>query len=113
MSNVLDGFDDTVAVLNDTGIRPIQDRVSVKRVPKKQPSQFLYAPEGSEDWPPIGLVLAVGPRVKDPEIRPGIKVLFKTRPSSAIFPDDREGCPEKWERVVQLREEDILGIVEE
>ncbi len=99
---------------NDTGVRPIQDRVSVRRVPPVSQSTLLHVPQGSEHWPEIGVVLAVGPRVDDPEIVPGIRVLFKSRPSSALLPDNREpGQHAEWERVTRLRQEDILGIVEE
>ncbi len=99
---------------NDTGVTPVQDRISVRRDLPKKVIGLIHVPDGSEEWPQTGVILAVGPRVKDPELVPGLRVLFKPRPASALIWDKREGNnrPE-WDRVTQLREEDILGVVEE
>lgn len=102
-------------MINDTGVRPVQDRVSVRRdKPKDRTAGGLYVPSGLETWPTIGTVLAVGPRVSDPDIVPGARVFFLSRPSSALITDNREADqPEEWERVMQLRVSDIVGIIEE
>jgi co-chaperonin GroES (HSP10) len=103
--------------MNNTGVRPIQDRVMVRRDPSMDRTKSgLHVPDGLEDWPTVGTVLAVGPHVEDPELAPGLRVFFQSRPASGLIRDDREpGEREKteWERVILLREEDILGIVED
>ncbi len=103
--------------MNETGVRPIQDRVMVRRdKPKNQTKSGLHLPDGAEDWPTTGTVLAVGPRVKEPLIHVGVRVFFQSRPASALIRDDREPGErdhKEWERVVMLREEDVLGIVTE
>lgn len=98
---------------NNTGVHPIADQVLVRRDPsQKQTPGGLWVPDGSESWPTFGLVLEVGPRVKEPSIVAGCRVLFKSRPGSALTPDEREGGKDVWERVVMLKEENILALVE-
>lgn len=101
--------------INDTGITAIGYDVIVRRIEGRTKSDtgLLYLPDNTGHWDPIGQVLSVGPRVESEEIVEGAWVLFKTRPSSALVPDTREGGREEWKRVVRLREEDILGIVDE
>lgn len=100
--------------MNDTGIRPIADQVMVRRVPAEHMSHGLHLPDGSERWPNMGTVLAIGSRVKTPEIVPGTRVLFKSRPASALVRDEREpDFRPEWLRVIVLKEEDILCILEE
>lgn len=120
---------------NDTGITPRKDQVLVRRDPAETMHRArLHLPQGSEDWPQKGTVLATGPLVNEPGVVPGARVLFQPRPGTALVPDRREpDQPKEWERVVVLRiggarvapeakrgpsdnytgPGDILGIIEE
>ncbi len=102
---------------------PIRDQILVRQDPPNDRvgSGLLYAPQGSEEWPPLGTVLRVGPgkwnregtaRVA-PEVKPGDRVLFKRKPDSALVPDTREGDPNGWRDLVMLTEDYIIGIVED
>lgn len=76
----------------------------------------IHLPDGAELWPTIGTVLAVGSRVEEKALHEGVRVFFKSRPASALIPDDRlpgQRDHKEWERVVVLREEDIYGIIVE
>lgn len=100
--------------MNNTRVHPIADQVLVRRDEATRMTQYLHLPDGSEQWSPYGTVLEVGPRVTAPEVQAGIRVLFKPKPASALIRDTREpGQPKEWERVVMLREDDILGIIED
>jgi co-chaperonin GroES (HSP10) len=123
----------TSTAINDTGVRPIQDQVLVRRdEPEKQTRGGLHLPDGSWDWPVCGTVLAIGPQVTGLAV--GERVLFRSRGSTALIPDTREpDQPASWERVVVLRTgearctttsaltgpraptdgRDLLGIIEE
>lgn len=106
-------------------VTPIKDQVLVKQDPAKElvgREGLIFAPQGSETWPVTATVIAVGPgriteggaRVAlDPGLVPGARVIFKRKPSSALVPDLREGDPNEWRDLIMLREEDILGIIEE
>lgn len=84
-------------------IKPIKDRVLVVQTPVKEKlSNGLYLPQGSRElYEDIGVVLAVGPDVK--EVAVGDKVMFTRRPESEL--------PEKDH--LMLREENIVGIIED
>lgn len=101
--------------INDTGVRPVGDKVLLRRDAKKETykaSQIVML-DGYDSWPWTAVVLEVGPQVKDPEIVSGARVLFQPKGSSALTPDNREGGKPEWDRVVQVPEENILGVVEE
>lgn len=99
--------------MNNTGVRPIGDQVLVRRVPADRRKGLIHLPDGAELWRNEGTVLAMGRRVKAKEIKPGVRVLFKSRPSSALIRDSREpDQPREWEGVIVLREDDILCILE-
>lgn len=101
-------------VLNDTGLRPLKDFLYVRRDEAIVQKGSLFVPQGLEEWPLVGTVLAVGPDVKDPDVVPGARVLFKNKASSALYPDSREGgMKPEWERVVKLPFDHIMGVVEE
>lgn len=90
------------------------DRVLVRQdEPKTQTASGLHIPDvAGRDWPPIGTVVAVGPKNKD--VVPGDRVLFARRPSSALVQDDRTpDQPEDWKGLVRLYAEDILALVDE
>jgi len=101
-------------------VRPIKDQVLVKQDPSQERvgrEGLLWAPQGQEYWPSTGTVVDVGPgkhnQPMDEGLAPGTRVLFKRRPMSALIPDTRLGGPEEFKGLLMLREEDILGIIEE
>ncbi len=99
--------------MNDTGAHPIGDQVLLRRVEPERMLHGLHLPDGAEQWPAEGVVLEVGQKVKTKEIVAGARVLFKSRPASALIRDDWEAdCPPAWKRVVVLKEDDILCIIE-
>ena len=70
-------------MLNNTHVHPIKDRVLVRLDPSTKITQSgLYIPDGAENWPTTGTVLEVGPDVEAKVIEPGVRVFFKSRPSS-------------------------------
>ncbi len=71
----------------------------------------IHLPDGSETWPPMGDIVAVGPKVKSRDLVPGAKVIFKSRPATALIPDTRFGGPKTWERVVKVHEDDVLCVI--
>lgn len=96
--------------------RPLGDRVLVRQDPRADQVGLIHLPQGSEQYPPTGVVLAVGRNVggeHGAEFRVGDRVLFKRRPGSALNPDGREpDLPAAWDDLVMLREDDVLGVVE-
>lgn len=103
-------------------VRPIKDHVLIRQVDKVNKVGklgLLYAPDGSEEWPPIGVVEAVGPgRVIEggeqipPAVQVGDRVLFKRKPASALHPDVRE-FDSDLEGLVMLPEDYVLAVIEE
>lgn len=94
-------------------IRPLYDRVLVKRVEEESRSKGgLFLPESAKEKPSEGIVLAVGQgRVNDKgEVRPlvvkeGDRVLFGKYAGNEIKVDGEE-------RLI-LKESEIFGIVSE
>jgi len=96
--------------MNDTGLSPIKDQVLLRRDPAEERVRGLYVPQGSEEWPQRGTVLAIGPLVREPGIVPGARVLFRPRAGSALVLDRREPAQlDTWERVVVLRTGEVPG----
>ena len=95
-----------------TRVRPLQDRVIVKRVEDKEERSVggIIIPDTAKEKPQEGLVVAVGPgrredgKVVAPDVKKGDRVLFGKYTGSEIKLDGEEH--------LILREEDILGVVE-
>ncbi len=68
---------------------------------------ILYVPQGKEDYPNFGTVLAVGGEVE--EILVGDRVIFKRKPASAISPEAR--AKDEYYGLLVLPEDHILAIV--
>jgi chaperonin GroES len=93
-------------------IRPLQDRVIVKRIEGQDKTEGgLFIPDVARERPVEGMVVAAGRgrvlddgRVQPLDVKPGDKVLF------AKF----AGTEVKWagEEHLMMKEEDILAIVE-
>ncbi|HJQ82894.1 MAG TPA: co-chaperone GroES [Candidatus Binatia bacterium] len=95
-----------------TRVRPLQDRVIVKRVEKQEERSAggIIIPDTAKEKPQEGKVVAVGPgrredgKVLAPDVKVGDRILFGKYSGSEIKLDGEEH--------LILREEDILGVVE-
>jgi len=92
-------------------IRPLQDRVVVKRVKKEEKTKGgIVIPDTAKEKPIEGEVLAVGPgKITDdgnqraPDVKVGDRVLFGKYSGTEVELDGDEH--------VVLREDDILGVI--
>ena len=95
-----------------TRVRPLQDRVIVKRVEEREQrsSGGIVIPDTAKEKPQEGKVVAVGPgrredgKVLTLDVKVGDRILFGKYSGTEIKLDDEEH--------LILREEDILGVVE-
>ena len=93
-------------------IRPLQDRVIVKRVEEEEKTKGgIIIPDTAKEKPQEGEIIAVGPgKVTDDgkkipmEVKVGDRVLFGKYSGSEIKIDGEEH--------LIMREDDILGIIE-
>ncbi|OWY37513.1 co-chaperone GroES [Xenophilus sp. AP218F] len=93
-------------------IRPLHDRIIVKRVEKvRQTASGIVIPDSAAEKPEQGEVLAVGPgkRLADGTLLPmqlkaGDQVLFGKYGGQTVKLDDQE--------YLVLREEDVFGVIE-
>lgn len=92
-------------------LRPLYDRVIVKRSEEEQKTSGLFLPESAKEKPLMGVVLAVGHgklstdgTLRALSVKEGDKVLFGRHAGTDVKVDG-----EDW---LILREDEILGIVE-
>src|SRR5258707_5500636 len=93
-------------------IRPLQDRVIVKRVQEEEKTKGgIIIPDTAKEKPIEGEVIAVGNgkiledgKVRPLDIKPGDRVLFSKYAGTEIKIDGQEH--------LMMREEDILGVIE-
>lgn len=93
-------------------IRPLHDRVIVKRVEEEQKTQGgLYIPDTAKEKPIQGEVIAVGAGKRDksgelikPDLKEGDRVLFSKYSGTEVKLEGDEH--------LILREDDILAVVE-
>ncbi len=93
-------------------IRPLQDRVIVKRMEEETTSSGgIVLPDSATEKPIRGEVLAVGPgktldsgEKRPLEVKVGDTVLFGKYSGTEVKLDDEE--------LVVMREEDIMGVIE-
>ena len=93
-------------------IRPLHDRVIVKRVEaERTTASGIVLPDSAGEKPDQGEVLAVGPGKRDDngkqvalDVKVGDRVLFGKYAGQAVKVDGQE--------VLVMREEDIMGVVE-
>ena len=93
-------------------IRPLGNRVLVKRSETKTSKGGILLPETAKEKPRQGEVIAVGPgkiddkgHLKPMELRAGDLVLFSSYAGTEIKTDDTDGD------YLILSEDDILGIL--
>ncbi len=94
-----------------TNIRPLRDRIVVKREVETKTAGGILIPDTAGEKPIIGVVLAVGPgktlesgEVLAISVKKGDKVLFGKYSGTEV---ELAG-----EKVVVMREDDIMGIIE-
>ena len=93
-------------------IRPLQDRVIVKRVAEEEKSKGgIIIPDTAKEKPQEGKVVAVGKgkadddgKVRPLDVKAGDRILFGKYSGTEIRLDGEE--------VLILREDDILGVLE-
>jgi chaperonin GroES len=94
-------------------IRPLHDRVIVKRVEaERTTASGIVLPDSAGEKPDQGEVLAVGPGKRDDngkqialDVKVGDRVLFGKYAGQAVKVDGQE--------VLVMREEDIMGVLVE
>jgi len=93
-------------------IRPLHDRVIVKRMEEeRKTASGIVIPDSATEKPDQGEVLAVGPGKKDDggktiamDVKVGDRVLFGKYAGQAVKIEGEE--------VLVMREEDIMGVIE-
>ncbi|MGK3987524.1 co-chaperone GroES [Sorangium sp. So ce136] len=93
-------------------IRPLQDRVIVRRVQEEEKTKGgLFIPDSAKEKPMEAIVLAVGNgktledgTVRKLDVKEGDRVLFGKYTGNEVKIDG--------EQALILREEDILGVIE-
>ncbi len=93
-------------------IRPLHDRVVVKRLEEeRKTASGIYIPDSATEKPDQGEVIAVGKgkagddgKVRALEVKVGDKVLFGKYSGQTVKVDGDE--------LLVMREEDIMGVVE-
>ncbi|MCD6352707.1 MAG: co-chaperone GroES [Proteobacteria bacterium] len=93
-------------------IKPLQDRVIVKRVEEEEKTKGgIIIPDSAKEKPQEGEIIAVGPgKVADDgkkislDVKAGDRVLFSKYAGTEIKIEDEEH--------LIMREDDILGIIE-
>ncbi len=93
-------------------IRPLHDRVIVKRVEaERTTASGIVLPDSAGEKPDQGEVLAVGPGKRDDngkqvalDVKVGDRVLFGKYAGQAVKVDGQE--------VLVMREEDIIGVIQ-
>ena len=92
-------------------LRPLQDRVLVRRVePETKTSGGIFIPDTAQEKPVEGEVIAVGPGIRDEhrnlhplDVAPGDRVLFGKWSGNEIKLDGEE--------LVIMKETDLMGVV--
>jgi chaperonin GroES len=95
-----------------TKIRPLQDRIIVKRVQEEEKTKGgIIIPDSAKEKPIEGKVLAVGNgkvqedgKVRPLDVKAGDRVLFSKYAGTEVKIDGDEH--------LIMREEDILGVIE-
>ncbi|MAG29739.1 MAG: co-chaperone GroES [Deltaproteobacteria bacterium] len=93
-------------------IRPLQDRILVKRVDEEETtSGGIIIPDSAKEKPQEGLVAAVGPgktldsgEIAEPGVKAGDRILFSKYAGTDVNVDGEEH--------IIIREDDVLAIYE-
>jgi chaperonin GroES len=93
-------------------IRPLHDRLVVKRVPEEEKtSGGLFIPDSAKEKPARGLVIAVGEGKHDKE---GKRIALDVKKNDEVLFGKYAGTELKLdgEEHIVLREEEILAVIE-
>jgi chaperonin GroES len=93
-------------------IRPLHDRVIVKRLEEeRKTASGIVIPDAAAEKPDQGLILSVGPGKRDEngkhvalDVKVGDRILFGKYAGQTVKVDGEE--------LLVMREEDIMGVVE-
>jgi chaperonin GroES len=93
-------------------IRPLQDRILVKRVDEEETtSGGIIIPDTAKEKPQEGKVISVGPgktlesgEIAEPGVKPGDRILFSKYAGTDVNVDGDEH--------IIIREDDVLAIFE-
>jgi len=93
-------------------IRPLQDRVIVKRVEEEEKTKGgIIIPDSAKEKPAEGKVIAVGKgkigedgKLQPLDVKPGDRILFSKYAGTEVKVDGQE--------TLIMREDDILGVIE-
>jgi chaperonin GroES len=93
-------------------IRPLQDRVIVKRVEEEEKTKGgIIIPDSAKEKPAEGKVIAVGKgkigedgKLQPLDVKPGDRILFSKYAGTEVKVDGEE--------TLIMREDDILGVLE-
>jgi chaperonin GroES len=93
-------------------IRPLQDRILIKRVDEEEKtSGGIIIPDSAKEKPQEGQVVAVGPgktldsgEIATPGVNPGDRILFSKYAGTDVTVDGEEH--------IIIREDDVLAIYE-
>jgi chaperonin GroES len=93
-------------------LRPLQDRVAIRRVEQKaETSGGIIIPDTAQEKPMEGEVVAVGPGTRDAngalhalDVKAGDRVLFGKWSGSEVKVDGED--------LMIMKESDILGVIE-
>lgn len=91
-------------------IRPLHDRVIIRRVEEKTTKAGIIIPNTASEKPMIGEVVGVGPGARKDgnlvklDVKVGDKVLFGKYSGTEVKVNDED--------LLIMREEDIMGILE-
>ena len=93
-------------------IRPLQDRILVKRVDEEETtSGGIIIPDSAKEKPQEGQVVAVGPgktldsgNLAEPNVKAGDRILFRKYAGTDVTVDGAEH--------IIIREDDVLAIYE-
>ena len=84
-------------------LRPLHDRVIVKRLEEEKKSAGILIPDSAAEKPSKGEVIAVGPgKVRPCDVKKGDTVLFGKYSGSEVKVDGDE--------LVVMREDDIMAV---
>lgn len=92
-------------------MRATGSKVIVRQDDPKKKIGALFVPQGKEEYPNIGVVVSVGPKVQE-NVRVGDRVLFKRSPESALAGGwGREG--DEFHGLIALPEDCIMAVLED
>lgn len=93
-----------------SNIRPLRDRIVVRREEERKSAGGIVIPDTATEKPVIGVVIAVGPgktldngSVLAPVVKVNDKILFGKYAGTEV---ELEG-----EKLVVMREDDVMGII--